>query len=50
MKVFLVGVSCVGKSAIGALLAKKLNYNFYDLDDEIESFFDTSIEGTGTLE
>lgn len=44
MKVFLVGVSCVGKSTIGALLAKKLNYNFYDLDDEIESFFNTSIE------
>ncbi|NWH05833.1 shikimate kinase [Desulfobacter latus] len=43
MKVFLVGVGCVGKSTIGALLAKKLNYSFYDLDDEIESFFNTSI-------
>ena len=44
MKIFLGGVSCVGKSAIGALLAKQLNCNFYDLDDEIEDFFDTSIE------
>jgi len=39
MRFFLVGVSCIGKSTIGALLTKQLNYNFYDLDDVIEIFF-----------
>ena len=44
MRIFLVGVSCIGKTTIGALLAKQLNYNFFDFDDEIEYFFGTSIE------
>ena len=39
MKVFLAGVSCVGKSAIGASLAVRLGYPFYDLDTEIERHF-----------
>lgn len=43
MKVFLVGVSCVGKSTIGAELAKKMKYGFYDLDIEVESFYGKSI-------
>lgn len=44
MKIFLSGVSCVGKSTIGTILAEQLNHNFFDLDDEIEAFFGTSIE------
>lgn len=39
MKVFLVGVSCVGKTAIGKCLGEKLGLPFYDLDLEIEKFF-----------
>ena len=44
MKVFLVGVGCVGKTTIGGILAQRLGYPFFDLDEEIEREFDTSIE------
>jgi shikimate kinase len=32
MKIFLVGVSCVGKTTIGKRLAERLGYDFFDLD------------------
>jgi Shikimate kinase len=44
MRIFLTGVSCVGKTTIGAKLAALLDYAFVDLDAEIESYFGTSIE------
>jgi shikimate kinase len=44
MRVFISGVSCVGKTTIGAILACRLGCRFYDLDLEIERFFKTSIE------
>jgi shikimate kinase len=44
MRIFLTGVSCVGKTAIGEQLAELLDVNFFDLDDEVERFFNTSIE------
>jgi shikimate kinase len=44
MRIFLAGVSCVGKTTIGAQLAGLLEYPFFDLDVEIERFFETSIE------
>ena len=44
MRVFITGVSDVGKTTIGKTLAKLLNVKFFDLDEEIESFFDMSIE------
>jgi shikimate kinase len=44
MRVFLTGVSCIGKTTIGAKLAALLGYPFFDLDDEIERFFGISIE------
>jgi shikimate kinase len=44
MRIFLAGVSCVGKTTIGAQLADILQYRFFDLDVEIERFFGTSIE------
>jgi shikimate kinase len=43
-RIFLAGVSCVGKTTIGAQLAGLLGYRFFDLDVEIERFFETSIE------
>jgi shikimate kinase len=44
MRIFLAGVSCVGKTAIGARLAELLEYRFFDLDIETERFFGMSIE------
>jgi len=35
--IFLVGFMGAGKSTIGPILAKKLNYDFFDLDDKIEA-------------
>ena len=44
MKILLVGVACVGKTTIGQCLAERLGYAFFDLDEEVEKFYGTSIE------
>ena len=44
MRVFLTGVSCVGKTTIGIKLATLMDVRFFDLDKEVETFFGTSIE------
>lgn len=44
MRVLLTGVSCVGKSTIGEILARRLGLPFFDFDVEVERHFDTSIE------
>jgi shikimate kinase len=44
LRIILVGVSCVGKSTIGKLLAEKWNYPFIDFDFEVESRMGESIE------
>jgi shikimate kinase len=44
MRIFLAGVGCVGKTTIGKKLAEILKISFYDLDKEIEKYFNTSIE------
>ena len=44
MRIFLTGVGCVGKTAIGKKMGELLGVRFFDLDNEIESFFETSIE------
>jgi shikimate kinase len=44
MRIILAGVSCVGKTAIGARLAGLLQFGFFDLDIETERFFGMSIE------
>jgi shikimate kinase len=44
MRIFVAGISCVGKTTVGAKLADLLDYQFFDLDVEIERFFETSIE------
>src|SRR6266851_4205898 len=44
MRIFLTGVSCVGKTTVGAKLAPLLSRPFFDLDHEIESFFSMPIE------
>jgi shikimate kinase len=44
MRILVTGVSCVGKTTIGEMLANRINYPFFDLDDEIEKYFGESIE------
>ena len=43
MILVLIGYMASGKSSIGRKLAKKLNYNFIDLDDFIEEKEDASV-------
>ena len=43
MRIFLVGVACIGKSTIGRHLAEKLGYVFFDFDTELEMFYGKSI-------
>lgn len=52
MNILLFGVSNVGKSVSGRLLAQYLNYAFYDLDDEVKKEQNMALEkfvSTGTL-
>ena len=44
MRIFLAGVGCVGKTTTGARLAELLEWQFFDLDAEIERFFGMSVE------
>ena len=53
MTIFLFGVSNVGKTTTGELLSRKLEYDFYDLDEEVKKFYNTTLEdfvNTGSLE
>ena len=44
MKILLFGISNVGKTAIGTILAKELEYSFYDLDEEVKKEFQITLE------
>ena len=44
MRVGLVGVSCVGTTTAGRLLAGRRGWPFFDLDEVIERHFGVSIE------
>lgn len=52
MNILLFGVSNVGKSVSGRLLADLIGYSFYDLDEEVKNDQNTTLEefvSTGTL-
>jgi shikimate kinase len=44
LRVSLVGVSCVGTTTIGRILADRRGCPFFDLDEEVERHFGLSIE------
>ena len=44
MNILLFGVSNVGKTSIGRFLAKKLDFDFFDLDEEVKRRMDISLE------
>lgn len=44
MKIYIVGISCVGKTTIGGLLADYLGFSFYDLDVEVEKYYQKPIK------
>ena len=39
MIIALFGISCVGKTTIGKIIGKELNYEFFDLDREMISYY-----------
>jgi len=43
LRVSLVGVSCVGTTTMGRILANRRGCPFFDLDEEIERHFGLSI-------
>lgn len=44
MRIYIVGISCVGKTTIGKLLAEYLKFSFYDLDIEVEKYYKKALE------
>lgn len=44
MILYLVGISCIGKTTIGKMLAEKIGFSFFDLDLEIQNYYKKPIE------
>lgn len=44
MIIYLVGIGCVGKTTIGRMLADNIGFLFYDLDHEVQNYYNKSIE------
>ncbi len=44
MNIMLFGISNVGKTVAGEILANKIGFNFYDLDEEVKRKFNTTLE------
>jgi len=44
MIIYLVGISCIGKTTIGKMLADRIGYSFFDLDYEIQNYYKKPIE------
>lgn len=44
MILYLVGMSCVGKTTVGRLLAEEVGFKHFDLDTEVENYYQKPIE------
>lgn len=44
MRIYLVGLSCVGKSTLGKLLAEEYNYKFFDFDFLVMDIYKKNID------
>ncbi len=44
MIIYLVKMSCVGKSTVGRMLAEKTGFTFFDLDEMVQGFYHKPIE------
>ena len=52
MNILIFGVSNVGKTTVGSILADKLKIRFHDMDEEVKVQYNTTLEkfvNTGTL-
>jgi len=52
MNILLFGVSNIGKTTVGKILAGLLDYDFFDIDEEVKSELSTTLEefvSTGSL-
>ncbi len=44
MIIYLVGMSCVGKTTVGRMLAEKMSYTFFDLGEMTQKYYQKPIE------
>lgn len=44
MIIYLVGISCVGKTTVGKMLAEAIGFSFFDMDEEIQNYYNNTIE------
>ncbi len=44
MIIYLVGIYCVGKTTIGNMLAERIGFSFFDLDEEVQNYYKKPIE------
>ncbi len=44
MIINIVSISCVGKTTIRKMLAKKIGFSFFNLDEEIQNYYNKPVE------
>lgn len=44
MIIYLVGMTCVGKTTIGRMLAERIGFTFFDIDESVQEYYQMPIE------